>query len=237
MDSFRTGRLNVVRLVMGRTFLAGLLAVLALCLPASAGGPIETNIFAVQGVDVDVTSTDASAAKNQALMDVQVKAFQQLVERLGSPELRQEVEAKFKPEDIAPYLRSLSIEEETSAPGRYIGRFTVRFLPDKMQKFFKDYGIRLPSRQADPILVLPVYRGADANKLWEDNPWRKQNGELQTCRALLCGERRGARSCGHGHSQVCSMRSMQAPDNLLCSQRVAMLVLSRLLFSNKAKDE
>lgn len=173
MDSFRTGRLNVVRLVMGRTFLAGLLAVLALCLPASAGGPIETNIFAVQGVDVDVTSTDASAAKNQALMDVQVKAFQQLVERLGSPELRHEVEAKFKPEDIAPYLRSLSIEEETSAPGRYIGRFTVRFLPDKMQKFFKDYGIRLPSRQADPILVLPVYRGADANKLWEDNPWRK----------------------------------------------------------------
>jgi hypothetical protein len=160
-------------MMTGRWLLAGLLAAMAVCLPALAGGPIETNIFAVQGVDVDVTSTDATAAKNQALMDVQVKAFYQLVQRLGTPKLLDEVRARFKPEDIAPYLRSLSIEQETSAPGRYIGRFTVRFLPDKTEKFFRDYGIRVPTRQADPILVLPVYRDADANKLWEDTPWRK----------------------------------------------------------------
>ena len=138
-----------------------------------AAGPVETSIFAVQGVDVDVTSTDAAAAKNQALMDVQVKAFYQLVERLGTPELAAELQQKLKPEDIAPYLRSLSIEKETSAPGRYIGRFTVRFLPQKMQKFFGDYGIRVPTQQADPVLIVPVFRGPDGNKLWEDNPWRK----------------------------------------------------------------
>ena len=106
-------------------------------LPAVAGGPIETSVFAVQGVDVDVTSTDATTAKNQALMDVQVKAFFSWCERLGTPELAAEAQAKLKPEDIAPYLRSLSIEQETSAPGRYIGKFTVRFLPDKMQKYFR----------------------------------------------------------------------------------------------------
>ncbi len=138
-----------------------------------AGGPIETNIFAVQGVAVDVTSTDAAFAKNQALMDVQVKAFNELVRRLGTPELAASVAEKFKPQDIAPYLRSLSIEQETSAPGRYIGRFTVRFLPQKMLKFFQDYGIRVPTQQSDPVLVLPVFRGPDGNRLWEDNPWRK----------------------------------------------------------------
>ncbi len=162
-------------MLMGRTVLAVLalcVAALGVCAPAIASGPIETSIYAVQGVDVDVTSTDAAAARTQALMDVQVKAFYLLVERLGTPELAEEVQAKFKPEDIAPYLRSLSIEQETSAPGRYIGKFTVRFLPNRMQKFFQDYGIRLPSRQADPILVLPVFRGPDANRLWEDNPWR-----------------------------------------------------------------
>ena len=152
---------------------AGLVAWLALCLPGSAAGPIETSIFAVQGVDVDVTSTDATTARNQALIDVQVKAFQQLVGRLGTPELQQQVQVKFKPEDIAPYLRSLSIEQESSAPGRYIGKFTVRFLPDKMKKFFEGYGIRVPDRQAEPILVLPVWRGKDTNQLWEDNPWKK----------------------------------------------------------------
>ncbi|MFN4143446.1 DUF2066 domain-containing protein [Aestuariivirga sp.] len=153
--------------------LAGMLALLALALPVRSAGPIETNIFAVQGVEVDVTSTDASAAKNQALMDVQVKAFFQLVERLGSTELAEELKAKLKPEDIAPYLRSLSIEQENSAPGRYIGKFTVRFLPEKTQKFFESYGIRVPTEQADPILVLPVYRGPEGGSLWEDNPWRK----------------------------------------------------------------
>lgn len=179
-----TGILTVTRYLRGRTIGAAaglLLGVLAGLAPGLAAGPIETSIFAVQGVDVDVTSTDAAAAKNQALMDVQVKAFFEMVSRLGSPELATKLEGKLKPDDIAPYLRSLSIEKETSAPGRYIGTFTVRFLPNKMQKFFQDYGIRLPARQADPVLILPVLRGAESNQLWEDNfwhaAWTSLNGE------------------------------------------------------------
>ena len=140
---------------------------------AVLAGPVETSVFAVQGVEVDVSSTDAATAKNQALMDVQVKAFFQLAERLGSPELAQAFEEKFKPEDIAPYLKSLSIEQESSAPGRYIGTFTVRFLPEKTRKLYESYGINVPTIQADPILVLPVWRGPEANQLWEENPWRK----------------------------------------------------------------
>ena len=153
--------------------LAGFMALAALVPQVMAGGPVETNPFAVQGVDVDVTSTDASSAKNQALMDVQVKAFFQLIERLGSAELAAQLREKMKPEDIAPFLRSLSIEKETSAPGRYIGTFTVRFLPAKMQKFLEGYNVNVPTQQADPILVIPVYRGPDGVKLWEDNPWRQ----------------------------------------------------------------
>lgn len=170
------GRLTEARTIGLRTWRSGLTGVLAGAfwyVSACAAGPVETSIFAVQGVDVDVTSTDASAARDQALMDVQVKAFFALAERLGTPELSAELVEKFKPEDIAPYLKSLSIEEETSAPGRYIGKFTVRFLPAKMQKLFAGYGIRLPTTQAKPILVLPVWRGPDTNKMWEDNFWRK----------------------------------------------------------------
>jgi hypothetical protein len=171
-----TGSLIDFRVLTGRNMLAlmaGLVTCVLATLPAVAGGPIETSVFAVQGVDVDVTSTDATTARNQALMDVQVKAFFQLLGRLGTPELAAEAQTKLKPEDIAPYLRSLSIEQETSAPGRYIGKFTVRFLPDKMQKYFDAYGIHVPTQQAEPILILPVWRGADANSLWEDNAWRK----------------------------------------------------------------
>lgn len=175
-EQFGTGRLIGFRIVKNRAaaaVLAGILALMVSLWPARAAGPVETSMFAVQGVDVDVTSTDATTAKNQALMDVQVKAFYDLVSRLGTPELAADLQTKLKPEDIAPFLRSLSIEQEMSAPGRYIGRFTVRFLPQKMQKFLGEYGIRVPSQQADPVLVIPVFRGPDGNKLWEDNPWRK----------------------------------------------------------------
>lgn len=164
--------MTTVRGLVGAALVALLVTVAGL-VRVGIAGPVETNIFAVQGVEVDVTSTDAAAAKTQALMDVQVKAFFTLAERLGSPELAQDLAGKMKPEDIAPYLKSLSIEQETSAPGRYIGKFTVRFLPAKMQKFYEAYGIRLPSKQAEPILVLPVWRGKEANQLWEDNLWRK----------------------------------------------------------------
>lgn len=173
---FRTGILNVIRMLQGRAIaaaLAGFLALAAIVLPAVAGGPVETSPFAVQGVEVDVTSTDATSAKNQALMDVQVKAFFQLLERLGSPELAAQLKEKLKPEDIAPFLRSLSIEKETSAPGRYIGTFTVRFLPAKMQKFLAGYNVNVSAQQADPVLVIPVYRTPEGPKLWEDNPWRQ----------------------------------------------------------------
>lgn len=171
-----TGILIISRSFLGRAaplLLAGVLAAWTAGHAAFATGPVETNIYAVQGVDVDVTSTNAASAKNQALMDVQVKAFIEIVARLGSPEMAAQVQQSMKPDEIAPYLRSLSIEQESSAPGRYIGRFTVRFLPEKTQKFFADRGIRVPTTQADPVLVLPVYRAPDGIKLWEDNPWRK----------------------------------------------------------------
>lgn len=140
--------------------------------PAWAAGPVETNIFAVQGVDVDVTSTDAAAAKNQALMDAQVKAFFTLIQRLSTPEIAEGL-AQLKFEEIAPFLKSLSIEKESSAPGRYIGTFTVRFLPDKMQGLLGRYGVNVETDQAAPIIVLPVYRDAAGAKLWEANPWRQ----------------------------------------------------------------
>jgi len=163
-------------------FAASLLLASGCC--GIAAGPVETNIFAVQGVPVDVTSTDATTAKNQALMDVQVKAFSMLIERLASAEIAAEL-GKLKPDEIAAYLKSLSIEQENSSPGRYIGTFTVRFLPAKIQRLLGRYGVRVPARQADPIIVLPVFREPSGSKLWEDNLWRKAWLDLRAEQSLV----------------------------------------------------
>jgi hypothetical protein len=157
---------NGWRLLLGMWVALGLLAGVA-----SAAGPIETSIFAVQGVDVDVTAKDASAAKDQALMDVQVKAFSMLLERLGSPEIAAEYK-DWTLDNVAPYLRSLSIEKESSAPGRYIGTFTVRFMPAKIQALMTKHGVIVPTMQARPVVVLPIWKAPDGPQLWEENPWR-----------------------------------------------------------------
>jgi hypothetical protein len=117
-------------------------------------------------------------------MDVQVKAFFILVERLGSPEIAKTL-SSMKPKDIAPYLKSLSIEQESTAPGRYIGKFTVRFQPDKMQQLLSSYGVAVPSGQAPAIVVIPVWKAAEGPQLWEDNLWRQAWLDLGAEQAVM----------------------------------------------------
>ncbi len=136
-----------------------------------AAGPVETSVFAVQGVAADVTDKDVATAKNKALFEVQMKAIVMLAQRLGNETFAAEV-AKLEPKDVLPLLKSLSIEEEGTAPGHYIGKFTVRFLPDKVGKLFASYGVTVVSEQATPMLVLPIWKAPEGTVLWEDNLWR-----------------------------------------------------------------
>ena len=161
---------------MGRVIKTVFLALLCAVISheAFAAGPVETSVFSVQGVAVDITDTNAAAAKEKALIDVQMKAIVMLAERLGSPEFAAEI-GKLDSKAVVPLLKSLSIEEEKISPGRYEGKFTVRFLPEKIKPILERNGIALPSTQGAAMLVLPVWTAVAGGPpvLWEDNPWRK----------------------------------------------------------------
>ncbi len=151
---------------------------------ARAAAPIETNLFAVTGVDVDITDTDATTAKNKAIIEAQIKGFRVLAERFGG----QEAVAKFEKltaKDVGKLLRSLSIEEERTGPGRYIGKLTVRFLPHKVRELFGEYGLPIVEEQSPPIVLLPVWRTAQGAVVWEDNPWKKVWVDLKAEQAVV----------------------------------------------------
>jgi Uncharacterized protein conserved in bacteria (DUF2066) len=93
--------------------------------------------------------------------------------------------AAIEPKDVAPYLKSLSIEEESVAPGRYIGKFTVRFLPNKMGPLFAKFGVKIDSKQSPAILVLPAWSANGAVTLWDDNPWQKAWRSLNATQARV----------------------------------------------------
>jgi Uncharacterized protein conserved in bacteria (DUF2066) len=156
---------------MGRLITTLLLVFYTLDL-AHAAGPIETSVFSVQGVDVDVTDTNAAAAKEKAIILAQMKAFEMLAQKLGTPEFADKM-SQFEGKEVVPLLKSLSIEEEKISPGRYEGKFTVRFLPNRIKPIYQRYGISVPGDQGQAMLVLPVWTAAGgAPVLWEDNPWR-----------------------------------------------------------------
>jgi hypothetical protein len=164
------GITNVLRYLWSALFALMLLAVAS---SLEAAGPVETSIFAVQGVEVDVTDASAASAKNKALTEVQIKAFRQLAANIGSPEIVAAIET-MEEKDILPFLRSLSIEQEAISPGRYQGKFTVRFLPEKVKSLYANYGVRVVSAQGPSFLVLPMWKDETGNfQLWEDNPWRR----------------------------------------------------------------
>src|SRR5262245_5326515 len=154
--------------------LAAVLALLVAHVPenARAVSPIETGMFSVTGVEVDVTDKDAASARTRAIIEAQVKAFYILAERLGSHDAAQRL-AGMDARDIGRMLRSLSIEEERSAPGRYIGKLTVRFLPAKIREVFGQHGIEVVGDQAPAMVVLPLWKSPNGPIVWEDNLWRK----------------------------------------------------------------
>ncbi|MBL8893316.1 MAG: DUF2066 domain-containing protein, partial [Rhizobiales bacterium] len=163
--------------------LAVLSVVCVISMPAAAA-VVETGLYTVTGVDVDVTDKDAAAARTKAIIEAQVKAFPILAERLGSAEAVQKL-ADLTPQQIGRMLRSLSIEEEHSGPGRYIGKLTVRFLPNKVRAVFAEHGLPVVEEQAPAIVVLPVWKSPEGTIVWEDNVWRKAWLDLKAEQAIV----------------------------------------------------
>lgn len=170
----------------GAAFVA-VLTVLTVNLAAASLGRsamVETGLYTVTGVEVDVTDKDATTARTKAIIEAQVKAFPILAERLGSAKAVERL-ADLTPQQIGRMLRSLSIEEEHSAPGRYIGKLTVRFLPNKVRAIFAERGLPVVEEQAPPIVVLPVWKSPEGTLVWEDNIWRKAWLDLKAEQAIV----------------------------------------------------
>ncbi len=80
---------------------------------------------------------------------------------------------KYEEKRVLPFLKSLSIEEESISPGRYKGKITVRFLPNKIRALYGEFGVRVGGEQGPSFLVLAIWKGPGGQILWEDNPWRQ----------------------------------------------------------------
>ena len=138
----------------------------------AAGQTQTTDVFTVDGVDVDVTSETAAVAREAALADGERTAFRRLLERL-TLRADQERLPSLPQDKIATYVKDFEVAEEKSAAGRYLATLNFRFKAEEIRRLLRDHDLPFAETPSKPVLVLPLYEAAGALMLWDDpNPWR-----------------------------------------------------------------
>lgn len=165
---------------------AGLPAVATLVL-ALAGAPVllgpalwagaaraatePRNLFEVRAVRVDVSAATATQAREQALADAEIRAFQRLLDRLTLPR-DQATTKRFTTAEIASATKDFWVSEEKVSPVRYIATLNYEFRAERVRELAAAKGIPLVTAVAQPVLIVPVLDGPGGARLWPpDNPW------------------------------------------------------------------
>ncbi|MDD5586869.1 MAG: DUF2066 domain-containing protein [Alphaproteobacteria bacterium] len=153
-----------------RTAFLVFLALVLFVPPAVAQDANDAALYQVSDVAVDVTADSAAHARDQAIIQAQRSALDQLLARLGAdPVLGQ----KLDDDAVAALVQAFEVQQERTSAVRYIGTFTVRFKPAAVRNFLGKHGTSYSEVRSKPVVVLPVVNKGGRYVLWEEStPWR-----------------------------------------------------------------
>lgn len=163
-----------MRIGRGRGISAALVAVVGIFLLFGGVAPAWADAFTVSGVKVDVRAASAAQAREQALRQGQVDAYQRMIAtittdadraRLGEPSA----------DEVESMVSDFSVADERASATRYIAVLTVHFDPAKVNAYVTARGASVVKGSDETVILLGVYReAADAPpQLWDEtNPWR-----------------------------------------------------------------
>ena len=175
-----------VKRTMGMSFLRSLVLAAAVGAFAAlsagfAGTPaaqMAAEPFTVTGVAVDVSAATTSAARDLAFDEGARIAFGRLVEGFAGPTAAADV-ATMQADEIGVLIQAFEVEEERTSPGRYRATLTYIFREDSVRAMLGPDVVpatdpAIASRPAPPVLILPVFSGAEGTRLWDSpNPWHE----------------------------------------------------------------
>lgn len=129
------------------------------------------DVFTVRDVEVDVTADSAAAARDQALIAGQRKAFDQLLLTLTTPS---EIAALPPLDDnaISDMVLDFEIQSEKVSTVRYLGELAFRFQADAVRQYLEQGGATYAVGSSRPALALPVLTLDGDSLLWDEtNAW------------------------------------------------------------------
>ncbi len=134
-----------------------------------AGAAMAADPYAVSGVLVDISASNANAARDQAISQAQSKAWAELYARLvpgGSA-------PRMSERDLARLVQGFEIDDERVSATRYVGSFTVRFRESAVREMLAGSTSQYVEPPSRPFVLLPVTVVDGRPVLWEDRtPWR-----------------------------------------------------------------
>jgi len=153
------------------TSLAVASAILLLAMTAALASSVD--VYEITGVAVDKTAETAATARDQALAEGEVTAFQRLLRRLTLT--RDHGRLPDLPRDeLTEFIKDFSVSNEKTSAVRYLATLTFRFKREAVRQLLEDFNIAFAETPSKSVLVLPVYQAAGALSLWDDpNPWRQ----------------------------------------------------------------
>lgn len=167
-----------------RTALYALAALVFLVNPPFAHAAANP-AYTVEGVEVDATAKNAVLAREKAMEEAQVKAYQMLAERFLSPEEMKTFKAP-DPLTVSTLVQDFEVTNEQLSRTRYKGTFTVRFRPIAMKSQMAAQGKTYSDVARKPVLVLPFLERGGETLLWsETNPWMAAWRTMPTDKSMM----------------------------------------------------
>src|SRR6185437_14035085 len=115
-------------------------------------------------VTVDKTAASAAQAREIALAEAQVQAFDRLVRRLVAKD-RQTAVPRQNAQSIARLVRGFEGDRERTSNVRYIATLRIRFDPNGVREVLRAANVPFAETRAKPILVVPVLMEGGEPKL------------------------------------------------------------------------
>ena len=121
-------------------------------------------MYLVKKIATDVTAESAMAARENALVQAQEKAFYILLNRIALPPAGGDFPV-LTAEEIINFVKELRIENEKRSKVRYMASVSVLFDEKMIKEFLLKNELSFIASPSKPILILPVYTDENERSL------------------------------------------------------------------------
>ncbi len=158
-----------------RPWLSRITAALALLLAFGVSQALAQRVdpvFSVGNIPIEATDADPVKARDKALLEGDVKAFDLLMRRIvAEPDIAKL--PALEAEQIQAMVAGFEFAAERTTSTRYAALLTVVFVPDQIKAWLRSLGVGFVDASGPPMLVIPLVKGrAGVAPFEERGEWR-----------------------------------------------------------------